>query len=320
MSKLYFFIEPTGYNKYIAAAADGMENAKVFGGFKSNLEGKLFKWHNAWSMNKRFELPFKTYWCEQLCKAIPDDCDYIIMAESFHLSYSEKFLAYLRKQFRDTKICFLFSNPVGDYNLAKVKRFSRRYDAIITFAKDDADRYGFLYCDVIPMRLPEREPNIPVENDVFFVGANKGRLSRILHIYRTLTSKGLKCKFYIVGVPKDEQIPDDGIIYNERISYEEVLKHVQSSRCVLEVLQNGCNYVSMKTCEAIHYHKKLLTTNANAAQSSLYNQQYIQIINNIDDIDASFVLKDVPDEVFESADLVETFGPFISYLDNCYEK
>lgn len=320
MNKLYFFIEPTGYNKYIAAAANGMPNAKIFGGFNSRWEEKIFKWHNAWPLNNKVELPFKGYWEKSLCKDIPVDCDYIIMAESFHLTYSRRFLSYLRKTFRKSKICFLFSNPVGVYNLTKVNRFSEYYDAIITFAKDDAVRNGFLYCDSIPMRLPERDPIIPVVNDVFFVGANKGRLHKILSIYEKLTSQGLKCKFYIVDVPSKEQIPSDGIVYNQRISYEEVLKQVQASRCVLEILQNGCNYVSLKTCEAIHYHKKLLTTNTSANQSSLFNEQYIHIINKADDIDTSFIRRDVPDDVFDSAGLVETYEPLINFLDKCFEK
>lgn len=320
MSKLYFFIEPTGYNKYIASAADGMSDTIVFGGFKGRLIEKLFKWHNAWPLNNRFELPLKKFWCKSLCNDIPNDCDYILMAESFHLTYSKRFLSYLRNRFRNAKICFLFSNPVVEYNLAKVKRFSSFYDAIITFAKEDAEQYGFKYCDVIPMRLPERESGIPIENDVFFVGANKGRLKSILSIYKTLTTQGFKCKFYIVEVPKDEQIPNDGIIYNQRISYEEVLKQVQASRCVLEVLQKGCNYVSMKTFEAIHYHKKLLTTNMFAAQSKLYNEQYIRIVKDLKDIDKEFILREIPDKTFESANLVESFGPFVRYLDNCFGK
>lgn len=319
MSKLYFFIEPKGYNKYIASAAEGMSDTKVFGGFKRSLEEKLFKWHNAWPLNNRFELPLKMYWFKSLCRDIPNDCDYILMAESFHLSYSGKFLSYLRNRFSNAKVCFLFSNPVGDYNLAKVKRFSAYYDTIITFAKEDADRYGFKYCDVIPMRLPERESDIPIENDVFFVGANKGRLKIILSMYDTLTTQGLKCKFYIVGVPKDEQVPYDGIIYNERISYEEVLKHVQASRCVLEILQKGCNYVSMKTCEAIHYHKKLLTTNMYADRSKLYNEQYIRIVKDLKDVEKEFILRDIPDETFELANLVESFSPLVRYLDDYFK-
>ena len=318
MSKLYFFLEPSGYNKYIAAAAEGMPNAKVFGGFKNRRKEKVFKWHNAWPLNNLIELPFKGFWCESLCREIPTGCDYILMAESFHLTYSKKFLTYIRSRFQDAKICFLFSNPVGNYNLSKVKRFSGFYDAIITFAKDDADRYGFLYSDSIPMRLPDRDTSIPIVNDVFFVGANKGRLHKILSIYEKLTSQGLKCKFYIVDVPKENQLQDDGIIYNQRISYDEVLKQVQASRCVLEILQKGCNYVSIKTCEAIHYHKKLLTTNVSANESGLYNDQYIQIIKKVEDINASFVLKDVPDAEFESAGLVETYEPLIKFLDNYF--
>lgn len=320
MSQLYYFIEPTGYNKYVASAAIGMNNAKIFSGFGSKLEAKVFKWHYAWTLNKRTELPFKKYWERRFVKTIPPNCDYILLAESFHISYSKSFLLYLRDTFNKSKICFVFSNPVSDYNLEKIRKNECYYDAILTFSKDDAVKYGFQYCEVLPFRLPEADPNIKVKNDVFFVGANKGRLDTILKIYETLTKQGLKCKFYIVGVPEDEQIPKEEIIYNQRISYEKVLTEIQASRCVLEVLQKGCNYVSMKTCEAIHYHKKLLTTNKYADQSQSYNNQFIRIIKNNDDLDRMFIDKEVPDQIYQDTKLVESYGPLIIYLDNLFSK
>ena len=320
MSKLYYFIEPTGYNKYTAAAACGMRDATIFRGFKSKIEEKLFKWHNAWPLNRKTEMPFKGLWFKRFAKEIPADCDYILMAESFHLTYSRTFLNQLRKKYEGSKLCFVFSNPVGEYNLEKVRTIAGLYDIVITFAKDDAEKYGFQYCDVLPFRLPAQEEAVELESDVFFVGKNKGRLNQILSIYETLRNQGLKCKFYIVGVSDEEQKYADDIVYNQPITYEEVLKHVQRTRCILELLQEGCNYVSMKTCEAIHYHKKLLTTNQHANQSSLYNDRYIRIVSKLDDIDKSFIRQELPSGVYESSNLVETYEPLIYYLDNYFIK
>lgn len=320
MSSLHFFIEPTGYNKYVAAAAIGSSNVSIFPGYRSRTEEVLCKWHNAWPLNRHKELPFKRCWGKKYVNQIPVDCDYILMAESFHLSYSQSFLQSLRNQRPIAKLCFVFSNPVGNYNLEKINSMRDNYDIIITFAKDDAEKYGFQYCEVLPYRLPDAVNNVGIESDVFFVGKNKGRLNQILSIYEKLKEQELTCKFYIVGVENQEQKYGEDIVYNHPISYEEVLKHVQKTRCILEILQEGCNYVSMKTCEAIHYHKKLLTTNKYANQSYLYNEQYIRIINNLEDIDKYFVTQVVPAEVYESAILVETYEPLINYLDNYFKK
>lgn len=319
MSKLFFFIVPVGYNKYIAAAASDTQGA-VFKGFKNGMEERLLKWHNAWPLNKKLELPFKSFWFLRYAKQIPNDVNYIMMAESFHLSYSKIFLHKLRKQFPKVKLCFMFSNPVGSYNLSKVRAMKGEYDAFFTFAKDDATNYKFHYCDVLPIKFPNPDTSIIIKYDVFFVGKNKGRLDKIYDIYDKLHSLGLRCKFYIVGVPKEDQRQTDEIIYNTPISYDEVLLHVQKSRCILEILQENCSYVSIKTIEAIYYHKKLLTTNSQAYQSALFSPDYIRIVNSTDDIDANFIIRDLPNDAFANAKLLDSYDPMIEYLDKLFEN
>ena len=87
--------------------------------------------------------------------------------------------------------------------------------------------------------MPEINQGSLSESDVFFIGANKGRYKHLLLIYDKLSNAGLKCDFFICDVAKKEQIKKDGIVYNKRITYDEVLKHIKASKCVLEVLQNG---------------------------------------------------------------------------------
>lgn len=320
MSKLYYFIEPTGYNQYTAAAAAGSENAFVFSGYKGHFEEKLLKWHNAWPINKHFELPLKGYWFRKYLKAIPEDIRYILMGESFHLSYSKSFLRRIKKHFPDVKLCFVFSNPVSGYNIEKIKAMHAFYDIIITFAKDDAEKYDFQFCDVLPYRLPDPEKNVELESDIFYVGKEKGRLDQIISFYERAVSLGLKCKFYIVGVPEEKQLFADDIIYNHPIAYNEVLHHVQRTKCVFELLQEGCSYISIKTYEALHYHKKLITNNANIDKTYLYNDQYIRIVKKSDDIDRSFITQEISDEVFNTSFLIESFDPLISYLDDYFRN
>lgn len=320
MSKLYYFIEPTGYNQYVAAAAEGSEHAFVFGGYQSQLEEKLLKWHNAWPFNKHFELPFKGYWFHKYVKAIPEDVNYIVMAESFHLSYSKSFFKHLRKRFPSVKLCFVFSNPVGEYNLEKVRAMQDYYDMIITFAKDDAVKYGYQYCDVLPYRLPDLEKDVELESDIFYVGKEKGRLDQIISLYERAVRLGLKCKFYIVEVPEEKQLYADDIIYNHPIPYNEVLYHVQRTRCILELLQDGCNYISIKTVEALHYRKKLLTNNQSVENIKLYNDLYIRVVKKIDDLDKAFITREIANDIFDTSYLIESFNPLLSYLDDFFRS
>ena len=318
MSKLFYFIEPTGYNQYIAAAANGSDCAMVFSGFGSKIEETLCKWHNAWPFNKHIELPFKQCWGRKYLSQIPSDCQYVLMAESFRLSYSKSFLRNIRKHLPQVKLCFVFSNPVGDYNLEKVKAMKESYDIIITFAKNDAEKNGIIYCDVLPFKLPDVDNEVDLESDIFYIGKEKGRLNQLLSVYEKAASLGLKCNFYITEVPEEKQKYADDIVYNHPIDYNEVLYHVQRSRCVLELLQDGCNYISIKTVEALHYHKKLLTNNASIINSNIYNKQYVRVINSVDDIDRPFITNDIPDEAFDTSSLVESYDPLITYLDNYF--
>lgn len=320
MSKLFYFIEPTGYNKYIAAAANGSDNAIVFSGFGSKSEETFCKWHNAWPLNKHIELPFKGYWGRKYMSLIPSDCDYILMAESFHLSYSKSFIQYLRRSLPQVKLCFVFSNPVGSYNFLKVRAIRNCYDLIITFAKDDAENNGFKHCNVLPFKLPKIEKGVDLESDIFYVGKEKGRLDQLISVYEKAAILGLKCKFYITEVPEEKQKYANNIIYNHPIEYNEVLYHVQRSKCVLELLQDGCNYISIKTVEALHYHKKLLTNNMSIVDSDIYNDKYIRVIRSINDIDRSFITDEIPDEDYETSGLVESYDPLISFLDDYFKR
>ena len=128
----------------------------------------------------------------------------------------------------------------------------------------------------------------------------------LLSIYDKLSNAGLKCDFFICGVEKKDQIFREGIVYNKRISYDEVLKHVKASKCVLEVLQNGNNYVSIRTNEAIQYNKKLLTTNSEIINTSFYNKELVQIFSG-DNIDTNFFVKEVASDVYNNIIQIDHF-------------
>ena len=314
MNKFVIFNYGDGYQSCIINAIKDDIDAYHFLNFKSNVMRKLFETHNSWPVNKNHELPFKRLWFKRVMRGIDvdnNDTVYFLLYENFHLTYSRKFLQYLKKNYVNAKFCYVFSNPAGAYNLAKVKYIKDYLDGIITFNKKDAEEHNFLYCPNQPYKVP-LYPLDDKKSDVFFIGADKGRLSILLNLYERLSVAGIICDFYIVGVPEEKQKFASGITYNKRLTYEEVLQKVASTRCVLEVLQSAENYVSIRTYEALQYHTKLLTSSQAARKFEFYNEDVIQIFSDVEDINVDFIKQSVddksfPDEKFGSSEPLKKF-------------
>jgi len=313
------FVFMNGFDNYeifiINAVKDG-QGVVVRNNIVNRIYYPLFKLHNKWSINKVIEMPFKNIWFhayldESLLKW--DDLIYFIFYESCYLSYSKSYLKYLRRKYPKSKLCFFFHNPVDSYNLPKISHFRNNYDSIITFFKDDKRKYGFLQTGTMPYLLPKPMPAIETKYDLFFIGSDKGRIEFLISIYDRLSSEGLDCLFYIVGVEEKKKQPRPGIVYSDNlIPYMEVLKMVQRSRCVLEVLKNEYMYASIREQEAMQYHKKLLTTNSDVINEAFFNSQIIQVLTEPKRIDCAFFRKEVDEKIYPKN--IGAFGSFKDFL------
>ena len=293
MDKYVIFSYDEGYTQAQFRDIRDDIDVSMFEGMKSVFLSRLHRLHNCWPLNKHFELPFKFVWYNWYLKKgfiEKNDMVYFIFLESTHISFSEKYLCYLKKKYPNSKFCFLFVNPANAYNIEKFNKVSVFYDKVFSFIPDDVNKYGWLYYTgcYCPIELPDS--NLP-HSDIFFIGSDKGRLEKILDVYSWMTARGFKCDFYITDVDKSKIIHGNGIVYNRRITYEEVLQHIQKTDCILEVLLDGCNYSSIRTFEAMVYKKKLLTTNCKINHESFYNPSIMRCFNRASDIDEEFIKK-----------------------------
>lgn len=304
MSKFAFLVNNDGYKKYT------YESAKMAGASVPHIGRleKLFEIHNAEPLNRYFELPLKSIWYRKIVdetKFNADDEIFFILYESFHMSYSRKIIKHYRKKYVNARFIYIYTNPVDDYNSGRLARIKDLLDAVISFNEEDARKYGYIFFEANPFLLPKQDSYEP-KTDVFFVGADKGRLPQILDVFRRLRSEGFICDFWITGVPKDKQEYADVIHYNQRLSYEEVLQRDAQTRCILEILQDGKSYSSIRTLEAIQYRKKVLTMSKSVIDSWFYNPEIIQVFNCGSDIDTSFIRKPVDEKNYNGLD----FGSF----------
>ena len=300
MPKFAFLVNSDGYKKYTYLAA------KEAGASVPQL-GKaypLFALHNAEPLNRYFELPFKRIWFRKVVdesKFDKEDEIFFILYESFHMSYSRKLIKHYKKKYKNAKFAFFFTNPVGEYNSRRLSKIRDLLDAVYAFNKEDVERYGYKFMGAQPFQLPH-QGDLEPETDLFFIGADKGRLPILLSLYERMTSLGAICDFWITEVPEEKQKYADSIHYNQRMSYEEVLRHDAKTRCIVEVLQDEKSYTSIRTLEAIQYHKKVLTMSESVKGTCFYNPQIIQVFHSAEDVSLDFIRQKVDESQFDLED------------------
>ena len=202
----------------------------------------------------------------------------VIIYDWNYLATDIKFLQDLRKRAPNLKLIYVFTNIVkitGANKWGILGQLKNYFDAVFAFDKQDAVEYGFHYNRLIYAKPSENEDNQDI--DLFYVGKAKDRLGTLLEVFKQAKEEGLRCDFTIVDVPEDQQLYSDCINYNSKLSYDEVIKRIRRSRCLVDVIQGGSTGLTIKTVEAVMYGRKLLTTNQNVVNEAFYNSQNILV-------------------------------------------
>lgn len=192
-------------------------------------------------------------------------------------------LDYLKEKYKNSKFVYYFFDKVS-LRLAKDEKFFLKYskyiDLFVSYNPIDCEKYEMLHC---PDRIFKSNLcNINYyEYDVFFIGKNKNRLDKIHYVFNYLTKMGLKCLFYVVDVDSSEK-KYANIIYNQRLSYKEVIDFTKKSRCILDLTQEGSNGLSLRICEAISFNKMIITDNLSVKDSVYYNSEKVIFFDNLE--------------------------------------
>lgn len=196
------------------------------------------------------------------------------------ITLSRELLAGLRKNHPNLKIVYVFTNIVkitGATTHNLLGTLKDDYDIVFAFDPQDAKKYGFEYSKLIyTAKLPEKDDS-SYEYDIFYVGQAKDRHEKLIEIFKDAVSAGLKCRFYIHGVPENEQFLHNDIIYNQRLSYGEVLDYMGKSRCIVDAIQGESAGLTIKTCEAVVLDRKLITTNENVVNEPFFKPSNILV-------------------------------------------
>lgn len=248
--------------------------------------------HFSFRINNIFELPLQTLWRRLYplnnVKLDKEKKYCVIYTDISACRTDTKYLKRLAEQ-SNVKLVLMLVNIMKKKN----KIINRRiyyFDEIYTFDSMDAEKYNFLYH---PYNYSKQdiEDNATVTSDALFVGGAYNRLEMLHKVYLEIVNAGGVADFYITGVKKKD-MKYNGIHYNERLNYSEVLKHIARTRCIVEVVseeQRGC---TLRFMEAVCYGKKLITNNVSAMESKFYCEDMIRVTKDLENVDIDFLRRD----------------------------
>lgn len=251
----------------------------------------LYELHTSKKLNRIVKLPFQNIWIPFYFKnPFKDDKPLCLVFQNWNLPL--KAFKYFENKYPGVKKVKIhrdllrFAKDLHDYDGV--------YDMSMTIDNQEAEEYGYTWFHEYESKLDDlkRADNYP-ECDVFFAGAAKDRLPKLMTIYRILTSAGLKVHYYLIGVPKDDRIPYEGIVYADKgMGYLEMLYHTINCRCVLDVNQDDASGFTSRFLDAVMYDKPLIADNPYIRKSKYYNPEFIQIYDDWNNLDPEFVKKD----------------------------
>lgn len=209
------------------------------------------------------------------------------------LGGDQAFLKKLKRKYKNLSLVYVFTNVVkitGAANGKYLDKIKDWYDAVFAFDPVDAEKYGFFYSPLIydadsAYKKEEKESH---DNLVFYVGQAKDRLDGLLSFYERLTAMGIKCDFHIANVLEEQIKYADRIVYNKFMTYDEAVDSIQRATCLIDVIQGDSTGLTIKTCEAVCYDKKLITTNKHVVEYPFYDSRYIRVVESPNDIDTEF--------------------------------
>lgn len=250
--------------------------------------------HTSAKANQYFQLPLQNIWygCYLDETKLNSEDELIFMFEDgSRNAFNPGYIRYLRKKYKKAHFVFASFNSSFRYPQRRLELIESTYDLVTSFDRKDCRERGWFLHTGIYSKLDHIKPDGNYESDIYFAGADKGRLPLVYEIYKKLSGAGLKCDFVVTGVKESEFEKYPGIKFNEWLKYEDVVRKVCKTRCLLDIIQPGQDGETYRQGEAVAYGIKLITNYKNMTLERYYNSEQMKIINSADDIDIDFILQ-----------------------------
>ena len=202
------------------------------------------------------------------------------------------YIRHLMKKNPNATLILLFLDQKDIYSASYALKMVKAVPDFIsyTFDPNDSKTLGFTY--TMNVYSKPSIPSLHQDNDLYFSFFGPGRLERVAKIGKKIRDYGGKTQILYVGdYPQGfpDELKSQVSLVKKRISYEQVVADAASANCLLEYVRDTQSGVTIRYYEALCLNKKLLTNNKNVVNLSFYDERYIKVFSNIEDIDPKWV-------------------------------
>lgn len=275
----YIIIGSDGY--YLAGYHDLLDKPYVSyhqsynDGFDGFIPKQLLRWNFSRQLNKYIHTPFSWYVYPRLYPHYFNDgkplC-FLFFGNQQYI-YQTSYLEYIRKTHPSAKIVLYMQDVVRKNKELNFEKVAGKFDLLLSYDKGDAAQYSMLFHPTPMSKQTIEEDSSIVESDVYFCGYAKTRYPIINDTYMKCKEAGLRCDFIVLDMPNDAEHVE-GIQYlSKPLTYIQNLQHVQKTKCVVEIMQEGADGYTPRLWESIIYDKHLLTNNKELKASEFCYEQ-----------------------------------------------
>ena len=221
----------------------------------------------------------------------------------FDFGYQNCMERYIKKINPDCEVFLFCWNKIDKYHNSNFK-FSFKSN-IYSTDKGDCEKYNLKYNHIFyPIDIHEKW-NPKLYNNLYFIGADKGRAETLLKIHKLLKECGLESDIKIFSNNNNPVYLNKyhELLTDKPINYAEYIQKVRKNGILLDIVQKGQRAITMRVLESVVYSKKLITTNMEVQHFSFYNKNNILLIDDINNL--------------PTVDSIKAFvaKPFIPYTD-----
>lgn len=218
-----------------------------------------------------------------------DAINCILMINSgFCYGYSKEYVEYIRTVVPNAYLVLYQMDPTDKfYTTLYKKNVFDVFDLVYNINKEDADRYQQEYWPLVCSMDNKFRQGKEISYDIYFCGFGTDRSALMSKMYLMADPKAVRTKFiaYYFRPLNYEGVED----ICDQMSYQQNLKYISESNCLLEIMHEGYDNQTLRYGEAVMYNKKLLSNNEKIVTYPFYNEKYMKVFKRIEDIDWEWV-------------------------------
>ena len=239
-------------------------------------------------MHEHLPIPFKEVWYRNWKLRIKE-YDVIIVFDGVR---GRDVIKYIHKVNPSARIIIYYVNKFQNGAKNDPRNYKSLPCELWSFDKNDCERVQMLhnpfgYDDVFSEEENRKafynEGGVGQEvYDAFFIGVDKNRLGTLLTVKALLEKYQYKIKI-ILKKAKNltyENLTEEecSILTEWGIGYNDVIKYIRQSQCIIEIQDVGQNGLTLRAMESIFFKKKLITDNHDVLTCDFYKQENIFIL------------------------------------------